>query len=461
MSSVLVVSRAAVVCLAAGVFLLCVLLGGAPALAQPPPPVPGQGPPPPPPPSPPPALQDIQGRVKVFIDCGGFWNCDTEYFRTHLTFVDHVRDREVADVHILITGQGTGSGGEEATLAFIGRGPFDRANDILKYTSPPNSTSDAIRQGLVQKIKLGLMRYVSHSESAGSMQIGVTAGAPQAPQAPKHDPWNLWVMRLRFNGSMSGESSTSYGSYSGGGSANRVTDAWKISLSGSGSYRESSYDLGEEERYVSISRDNSFSALVVKSLTAHWSAGMRASLGSSTYTNKDLYVTAAPAIEYNLFPYSESTRRSMTFQYSIGVSSYQYKEVTLYEKTSETLPNHSFLVDVEATQPWGQVSGSAEFSQYLSQPDKYRLQSFGMIDIRLSKGLSFNVGGGGSFIRDQIYLPKGEATTEEILVRQRQLKTSYSYSMFFGISYTFGSIFNNIVNPRFGSSGGSMMVMYY
>jgi hypothetical protein len=45
-------------------------------------------------------------------------------------------------------------------------------------------------------------------------------------------------------------------------------------------------------------------------------------------------------------------------------------------------------------------------------------------------------------------------------VRQRQLATSYSYSVYFGVSYTFGSIFNNVVNPRFGSSGGGM-IMYY
>lgn len=423
------------------------------ASAQPPG-APGQ---PPPPPS---APQEIAGRVKVFIDCSGFWDCDSEYFRTNLTFVDHVRDRAVADVHILITGQSTGSGGDEATLTFIGRGPFDRLDDVLKYASPANSTSDAVRQGLVKKIKLGLMRYVSHSETADAVEISLGAGAAATPQLPKKDPWNYWVMRIRFSGSMYGEASSTSSSFSGGASANRVTDAWKVSLSGSASYRESKYDLGDGDWYVSISRDSSLNELVVKSLTAHWSAGVRSSLGSSTYTNKKLYVSAAPAIEYNLFPYSESTRRSMTFQYSMGVSSFNYFEVTLYDRTSETLPDHNLNVDVEARQPWGQVSASLNFSQYLSQPDKYRLESFGYVDIKLKKGLSFNVMGGGSWIRDQIYLPKGEATDEEILVRQRQLKTSYNYQIYFGVSYTFGSIFNNIVNSRFSSGGGGMVIMY-
>ena len=441
--------------------LLCACLLAVPvgqAHAQPPGP-PGQAPPPPPPP--PPVAQDIAGRVKVFIDCSGFWGCDSDYFRENLTYVDHVRDRAVADVHVLITGQNTGAGGEEATLAFIGRGPFERVNDTLKIAWPPNTADDAMRQGLVAKLKLGLTRYVAHSETADTLKIAAGAVTAKAPQGPTEDPWNYWVFRVRFNGNMNGESSTSYESFSGGLSANRITEAWKVSITGSGSYRESSYDLGDDEPYVSISRDSSLNGLAVKSLTGHWSLGVRGSFGSSTYTNKRLYLTAAPAIEYNFFPYSESTRRSLTFQYSIGVSSFEYNEVTIYEKTSDTLPVHSFLVDTEARQPWGQVSASVDLSQYLSQPKKYRVQSFGMVELRLKKGLSLNVGGGVSWIRDQIYLPAGDATTEEILVRQRQLATSYSYSVYFGVSYTFGSIFNNVVNPRFGSSGGGGMVMYY
>jgi hypothetical protein len=34
-------------------------------------------------------------------------------------------------------------------------------------------------------------------------------------------------------------------------------------------------------------------------------------------------------------------------------------------------------------------------------------------------------------------------------VQRRQLATSYSYYISFGVSYSFGSIHNNIVNSRF------------
>lgn len=436
------------------VALVCASVWPAIAAAQPP------KPPPPPPPDPPP-IRQIEGRVRVFVDCSGFWPCDSDYFRTNLTFVDHVRDREAADVHVLITGRTTGAGGSEVTLGFIGRGPFDRQHDTLLAIIAPNAASDAVRALLVQKMKVGLTRYVAHSSEGDTLRVSSEVSATPTPQLPKHDPWNYWVFRVRGNGSMRGEEAASSMSFSGGVSANRVTDAWKFSLSGSASYRESSYDLGDDERYVSISRDSNASGLVVKSLAPHWSLGVRSSVSSSTYSNRQLSIHAAPAIEYNVFPYAESTRRSLTIQYGIGVTSFDYFETTLYDETSETVPVHTLSADVEARQPWGQVSASVDFSQYLSMPDQYRVQSWGMIDLRIKKGLSFNVGGGASWIRDQINLPKGEASNEEILVRQRQLATSWDYSVYFGISYTFGSIYNNIVNPRFGSSGGGGMVVYY
>ena len=412
-----------------------------------------QTPPPGPPPAPPPtAGREIDRRVKVFIDCSGFWNCDSEYFRTNLTYIDHVRDRTVADVHILITSQRTGSGGNEVTLTFIGLGPFARVDDLLRYLSPPNSSTDAIRAGLVQKIKLGLMRYVAHSSAADSLTVATNASAkPSQAKTPVHDPWNYWVMRVSFNGNVYGEESSNSRSYSGGASANRTTEAWKASLSGNASYRQSSYDLGDGEMFTTVTRSSNVGGIVVKSLGPRWSAGGRASLQSSTYTNQDRAVSVAPAIEYDFFPYAESTRRIMTLQYSLGVTSFAYKEITIYDKMSETLPYHKLALDIEARQPWGQVSFQLDGSQYLSQSDKYRIEAGGGVSLRLGKGLSLNVSSWESFIRDQLYLPKGEATTEEILVRQRQLATSFQYSVYFGVSYTFGSIYNNVVNPRFGN----------
>lgn len=80
---------------------------------------------------------------------------------------------------------------------------------------------------------------------------------------------------------------------------------------------------------------------------------------------------------------------------------------------------------------------------------------FNDLDLRLFKGFSINLYSGLSLVRDQIYLAKGELTDEQILLRRRKLASKYSYYGGIGLSYSFGSIFNNVVNPRFEGIGGS------
>ncbi|MBA2671194.1 MAG: hypothetical protein H0U67_12545, partial [Gemmatimonadetes bacterium] len=48
-----------------------------------------------------------QDALRIFLDCNGP-GCDFDFFRTEITFVDYVRDRADADVHVLVTTQGTG-----------------------------------------------------------------------------------------------------------------------------------------------------------------------------------------------------------------------------------------------------------------------------------------------------------------------------------------------------------------
>ena len=52
-------------------------------------------------------------------------------------------------------------------------------------------------------------------------------------------------------------------------------------------------------------------------------------------------------------------------------------------------------------------------------------------------------------IHDQLSLPKESVATEEILLQRQELATQYEYRLEAGFSYTFGEIYNNVVNPRF------------
>ena len=136
---------------------------------------------------------------KVFLDCRG---CDRNYIRTEITFVNYVRDRKEADVHVFGTLQRTGSGGREYTIAFIGRGDFEDINATLKYVSQQTDTGDEIRQGLVRVLKKGLAPYVAKTPLADYVSVQFKE---EVKPTDVEDKWNFWVFSLGLNGSMGGE----------------------------------------------------------------------------------------------------------------------------------------------------------------------------------------------------------------------------------------------------------------
>jgi hypothetical protein len=404
-----------------------------------------------------PAQSAPQEVLRVFVDCASTW-CDQDFLRSDITFVNFVRDRRQADVHVLVTSQTTGGGGSEYTVGLIGLGRFAGLDHRLVFASSATDTDDAIRKGLARVIRLGLVHYAADGPLGGQLDVvhKRPQGAETATKGAK-DPWNAWVFRTSLRGSGSGEESRRSSYFSGSLSANRVTEAWKATNYLSGNYSRSKYTFSEGDNYTSVSKGWDASSLVVKSLDAHWSAGIRASASSSTFLNQKVALRLAPALEYNIYPYKESTRRQLTLNYGVGVNRYDYREVTIFDKTAETRLDETLTVSWDLKQPWGTTSTSFEASHYLDDASKHRLVLFSIADVRLFKGFSVFAYGSVSRIRNQMYLPKGEATTEEVLVRQRQLATSYQYSISIGLSYSFGSMFNNVVNSRFPESGGYYM----
>lgn len=389
--------------------------------------------------------------VGVYLDCGFF--CDTDYIRTEITYVSWVRDRAVADVHVLVTSQGTAGGGTEYTLAFLGQQRFAATGDTLQYVAPQSATADDIRRGLTRAIKVGLVPFLARTTLAQRIDVTIAPAPATATAAPTRDRWNGWVFSIGTNSNLSGERTSQFNSINGNMSARRTTDRWKINLTTRANYRESKFDFGGTKSTF-INRTYSFTQLAVRSLGPRLSAGLRSAVGSTTFENKRLYWRVAPAIEFDLFPYAESTRRMLTAQYAMGVESFDYLEETIYFQTEETRPLHTLSISLVQNQPWGNVNVGTEAGQYLDETNRNYGTVFGSTGLRLFKGFNFNVGGSFSSIKNQLYLPRRGATPEEVLLQQRRLATNYQYHAFTGISYTFGSVFSPVVNPRFGRSEG-------
>lgn len=397
--------------------------------------------------------------VEVYLDCSYF--CDADYIHTRIAYVDWVRDRTASDVDVLVSTQGTAANGTRYTFTFLGRRSYATLADTLRFSTIAGASSDDIRRDMVRVLKEGLVRYVAHTAVGPHLVISVPKRASSAEQTtPKHDPWHAWVFTTSVNGDVFAEQLTKQEYLFGTLTASRTTNAWKVNLSSNESYQESRYTIQDPDTtIVNIQRSLSLSGLLVKSLGPHWSAGLKGSLSSSTFLNEKRNLVLTPAIEYDVMPYSESTRRQLRIQYGLGFDMLAYNDTTIFLKTGETLPVHTLSVAYAQQEPWGSVSVGADGSSFLNDGAKHSANISGSTSLKLVRGLNLSLSGSYSILHDQVYIAKGTATQAEVLLQQRQLLTSYRWSLFFGLSYTFGSLFNNVVNPRFGSTGSGTTII--
>lgn len=384
------------------------------------------------------------GKLRVFIDCE---DCDFEYIINEIQFVDFVRDPESAQVHILISYQNTASQGKQFNIKFIGREEFDKQNQELIFDSFAADSENTIRKGITDKIKIGLMFYVTHTEIADRIEINYSVDSAKTMQTETVDSWDYWVFNIDLTGGVEAEENQKSYSVTGELEARRVTENWKVK-------NDFAYDFDEEVfddsggKIISTFREWELSSSIVKSISNHWSIGLFGELHSTTFQNIDIMKDIAPALEYNFFPWNESSKWLFTIAYAVGIKDYQYLEETIFNKSSETLWFHAAVVEMDMVQQWGSIDSEIEILHLFELDNKYSIDVNLGLNFRIMEGLSLRLLLEAESIHDQIYLPKGDATIEEILLKRKQLETTYDISFEIGIRYTFGSIYNNVVNRR-------------
>ncbi|HEY3287640.1 MAG TPA: hypothetical protein VGJ96_11050 [Gemmatimonadaceae bacterium] len=412
-----------------------------------------------------PARDTVQNAaLRAYLDCQE-WGCDRDFLVTEMKWVNWMRERLDAEIHVLVTSAATGSGGRQFTVVTIGQKQYAGVADTLTYTANANDADDTRRRGLLRVISQLLLPYAARTPLGPRLSVSFAAPATNdaAPGAAARDKWNFWTYSISANGYGSGEKRQSFENLWSSLSANRTTETWKIRLSGNFSYDQSSFSFSNGTKYSTLQRSFGLSSIVVRSLGAHWSMGGKAQADRSDYYNTNANIVAGPAVEWDYYPYKEYTRRRLTVLYSVAVQHYDYRETTIYNRDRETRPMHFLAVGLSKRQPWGSASASLTGSQFLNALKHYNASLNGGVDVRLGKGFSVNLYGNLARVRDQLYLPRGEATDADVIARQQALSTNYRYYVMAGLRYQFGSIFNSVVNQRFGAfgGGGSTMVMSF
>lgn len=369
--------------------------------------------------------------------------------RRNLTFVDYVRDRKQADVHVLGTRRPSGGGGASYRLEFIGRKAFEDQRYELTYDARSTQTREELRQGLADRLRLGLVPFANRTPESDHLEV--TYDPPDeddATSSPETDPWNQWVFDVGVSGSADVQEREYAYEIEGNLDAERVTEAWKVNVRLDGKQEVDVFEREDTTDIRSVSEDYDFDAGVVKTLGPNSGAGLSGTVFSRTFTNIQLATRLRAAVEYNLFPYAISDQKRLIFRYRIGPEYRTYREVTLFDERRETLLQQSAAVNLRLNQPWGSVFAGVEWANYFHDLSKNSVEFRSFFDVQLIEGLSLRLSLDAERVQDQLSLPAGDLSDEEVLLRRQERATSYEFSGSIGLSYTFGSIYNNVVNTR-------------
>lgn len=389
--------------------------------------------------------EDPNNDLKIYLDCN---ICDTTFMKQNLGNVQFVRDQDLSDVHLFFVTQRNGSGGRLYEVEFIGKNKFENINYKLRFSTDSNMTRDDIRQRTLEYIKLGLVRFWIASDNVSNITVTVPNPQTESEEVSDIDPWDFWVFSLGASGYFEGQESNKSSNLNFNISARRVTEKNKFSFRASFGENKSVFTYDGDD-IIAINNNKSLNISDVLSINNHWSYGFFGNIGTSTYSNYKLFWRLKPGIEYNFFKYEESAKKQLILSYRNGLVFNDYIERSVYGKEKEFQFEHSILLGGSIRQEWGNIYGEASFMQYLHDTDLKAMGFYVGASIRIFKGFNFNVGGNYRITRNQINLPAGDVSLEELLLQQQQLQSGYNYWVNIGFSYQFGSIYNSIVNPRF------------
>lgn len=383
---------------------------------------------------------------KIFLNCDF---CDQDFYKNEIAYLVFVRDQRLADFTVLFRVIQTGSGGEEYSLEFNGKNDYEGINVNEKFNSTPNMSQNNIREGLLAALKRGSLHYLIHSPLSNKIDYSVGGLTSEQPSDSIRDKWNLWIFNVNTNLYGNGQEYTSNVSLGASISANRTSAKNLFEAGVWYSNNSAVYKIdGEDPLRYSIRQFGAYNQDAI-TLGDHWAVGYSTDYYSSTVTNMRSSIAFSPAVEYNIFPYDESTKRQFRFNYKVGCQFLDYVSPTYRNQMNDLFLYQSFSARYRLVKNWGNIGVGVGFKHLYDQEHFYNVNLSPSISWNIFKGFNLNVQGNYSIVRDQFFLKLEDVSSEEILTGQIQLKSAYNFFVYMGISYSFGSIYNNVVNVRF------------
>ncbi len=381
--------------------------------------------------------------LDVYFDCD---DCDREFIKRNIDWVNYVRDQQDSDVHVWVMSIRNGGNGRKYLLRFIGRKKYESVHFELEKHIDRTKTQVETQKKLIETLAGGLMPFAVSNSRMPRITIENDPG-PRSNHDSTGSSWNNWIFELGLDLEYSREVSRKDIEWGGEIEANRTTERWRIRTELEFDYEYNEIDR-DDNRIISILNRYDFDGSVVKSLTDHWSAGIFSGIWKNSVENTALGMQLNGALEYNIFPYDQSHLREFTLAYFIGPRYMNYQEETIFGFSNEFLAGQQLSIEYNLRKTWGGVDLEVDAFHYFHDIKKNRLTVEAGTNIRIIKGFFVRVSGEYELIHDQIFLPRRDASIEDILLQRKILATNYSFDLNVGLVFTFGAIYNNVVNTR-------------
>jgi hypothetical protein len=391
------------------------------------------------------AYAQAAARPRVFLQCPE--ECFESYLHETLSYFDFVRAPDLADLTLLIVRQPAANGGERFTVsATNGKPALETAR---MFTAEASATDHDKREQLLQVAMRALHSALADTphERAFELRLPTRTGRELSVL---EDPWDYWVLAPELKGSAEGESGYYWAELTGALTMRRITDASKLRLRGAYTRTMTGYHLDDDEGWL---RGNVYRwearGVYALSIDRHWALGPTVVVRASEFENLEAHVHGGPLLEVNLFPYVESQTRQLRAAYQVGAWYNDYFERNVGDKTQETRAYHALSLIADFNQPWGSVQWAGQVNSFIDDPELYRLSTGATITLELFQGLAIGLEGHAAYVRDLVNLRGREISDEEIILWTAQQYTEYIFEAGVSFVYTFGSIHNTVVNPRF------------
>ena len=378
-------------------------------------------------------------KLKVYLDC----RCDDNYIKQKTSFLEYVRDQDLADIEIIIRDIRTPTGTRSFEIQIDGNNEFKEISSSAIVSGFVTDTSGTLRDKLLNKLKLSLIPFLDKAKYV----INIDINSNFDEDIINDDKWKNWVFELSGSYNNDKEESRKTNRYEIEFEIDKLTEDWRIGMEISRNESNRKF-ISNDDVYISNRKTTSFRGRVIRSISDHFSAGIFLGAYQNTYENIDFNRYLEPALEYSFYPYRDVLSKEITLAYRIGTGKRNYIEKTIYGYEKQKLTSQKLSLNIRFRQKWGNISSYLNATQFLNDGTKKRLSLRSNLDIRVFEGLAVRFSGNINLIREQYSLAAGTTSIEELLLQQREIATDYKTNFSVGLSYTFGSIYNSIINTR-------------